>query len=189
MYQPLFVRVMGLLLFAVGLAGFSLPFWFNSLIKDSSAIELPLSMVSDAAVSPDGRVFVGIEPFGRIQIYSRDGRFLRSFSVDFPSGAVCLDALDAPAMPIEDRRVHTDEVIVDGLRVREFWPSRRFHCRVDPPVRAVTWWPGAVVIDFADGRPPLRLARAWWHYLVPGFLWSFLIMNLGIVLWRRWSGA
>jgi hypothetical protein len=153
-------------------------------IKNEPAIEMPLSMISDAALSPDGRVFVGIMPLGRVQIYSANGEFLRSFSVDMDSGTVCLDAMDAPPIPVQDSRVQTAEIIIEGLRVREYWPSRRFTCRVDPPVQSVTWWPTFVVVSFTDGRPPVTLTRAWWHYFALGPFLSFLTFALGNVMLR-----
>jgi hypothetical protein len=177
------IRFIALVLIVVGVVGLSIPFWINSLIKDDPTIEMPLSMVSDAAVSPDGRVFVGIAPLGRVQIYSADGSFLSSFSVDFDSGTVCIDAMDAPPIPIQDARVKTGEVVVDGLRIREYWPSRRFHCRIDPPVHSINWWPISVNVIFDDGRPPLTFRRAWWHYLALGPFASFLTMVLGFLLW------
>lgn len=173
----------------IGIVGFSALFWANSIIKDDADFEMPLSMVSDAAVAPDGRIYVGIMPYGRIQVYAADGRFLRSFSVDAPSGSLCLDAMDAPPIPIEDPRVQTAEWIIDGLRVREFWPSRRFECRVDPPVRSVSWWPTSVTVTFTDGRAPLSLARAWWHYLALGPFWSFLMIAIGNVLRSKFPWA
>jgi hypothetical protein len=176
------IRFIALMLIVIGAVGFSLPFWINNVIKNDPAIEMPLSMISDAAVSPDGRVFVGIAPLGRVQIYSANGNFLRSFSVDFPSGTVCLDAMDAPPMPVEDSRVQTAELIIEGLRVREYWPSRRFSCRLDASVKSVTWWPTSVIVSFTEGRPPLALARAWWHYFALGPFVSFLTLAIGMLL-------
>lgn len=182
------VRIIGFVLAIIGAVGFSLPFWINTVIKDDPTIEMPLTEIGDAAVSPDGLLFVSLMPLGRIQTYTPDGRFLRSFSVDAPSGAVCLDAMDAPPMPVQDRRVQTIELVVEGLRVREFWPARNFDCRVDPPVKVVTWWPASVVVTFSDGRPPLTLRRLWWHYFALGPFWSFLTMMIGSMLWSRWQG-
>jgi hypothetical protein len=175
--------LLAFVLIVIGVVGFSLPFWINTLVKDDPTIEMPLALISDVAASPDGRVFGGIAPLGRVQIYSAKGRFLRSFSVDFPSGSVCLDAMDAPPMPVMDKRVQTAELIIEGLRVREYWPSRKFHCRVDPPVRSVAWWPTSVIVSFTDGRT-LQLVRAWWHYFALGPFFSFLTAVIGGMLWR-----
>ncbi len=168
------VRVVAILLVVVGAVGFSVPFWFGAVNEETPALEMPLVEISDVAVTRDNRVFFALMPLGRVQSYSADGKFLRSYVVQVPSGSACL----AP-------KADTDAVAgrgMDTLLVSEYWPSRRDTCSLDPPVKSVEWWLTSVTVAFTDGRPPLTIGRAWWHYFALGPFGSFLLLALGWLL-------
>lgn len=187
------IRIVSIVLVIVGGAGFLAPFWIGAAIKDTGAIEMPLVEVEDVAASADGRMFFAIMHLGRVQVYDGAGKFVRNFPVDNGGGAFCLDLVGDRLTVYVARRDAADEFDLDGRTIRLNTPidEKQYDtaCRYDARVRSVESTFEAVRIAFADGRPPLTLARAWWHYLAFGPFGSWLTFAVGLVLWPEWRRA
>jgi hypothetical protein len=187
------VRIASIFLVIVGAAGFTAPFWIDSVVKDAGAIELPLVEIEDSAVSDDGRVFFALMPLGRIQIYDGAGKFVRNFPIDSSGGAFCLDVDGNRITVAIARRDAADEIDLGGrpLRLNAPIDEKQYSvaCQSDPRVRSVerTW--ETVVVKFADDRPSLTLNRKWWHYLAYGPFGSWLMFMVGLLLWPEWRRA
>ncbi len=184
----LFVRLLSIVLIIIGFAGFSAPFWFGA-VKGAESIELPLAAIEDVAVGDDGGLYFALMHLGRVQVYSREGNFVRNFPISNSGGAFCLSIAGDRLTVAVARRDAADEFDLDGKPL-----SRDAHltdgqyaevCRRDERVRFVDWAVGAVTLTFADGRH-VTLARQLWHYAALGPFWSWLMFMIGLALWPEW---
>jgi hypothetical protein len=167
------IRVIGAALAIVGALGLSVPFWFGAVNEGTPELEMPLVDITDVAVSRDNHVFFALMLLDRVQSYSADGMFLRSYAAHSPSDSACLDYVGEAGL---------SQPNIDGLLIHEYWPSRHHACSLDPPVRAMNWELTATTVTFTDGRPPLVIKRAWWHYAALGYFESFLLLAFGASL-------
>ena len=111
-----FVRLLSIALFAVGIVGFSSPFWLG-MVKGIEVIELPLAEIEDVAVSDDKRIYFALMHLARVQVYDGNGRFIRNFEVETSGGMFCLD-IDGDRLTVAvARRSAFDEFDLDGRRV------------------------------------------------------------------------
>ncbi|NQX76958.1 hypothetical protein [Gilvibacter sp.] len=52
--------------------------------------ELPLNGVEDFAVDSEGNIFLGLQDFGKVQMYNSNGQFIRNWQVDKSGGTFTL---------------------------------------------------------------------------------------------------
>lgn len=183
------IRALALLLIVVGAAGFLAPFWLG---PSANSIELPLVEIEDVAAEDD-RLFFALMHLGHVQVYARDGTFIRNFHVDNAGGAFCLDGTDGKLTVAVARRDAADTLDLDGRPIQLNAPITEEQysatCARDPDLRAVDESLADVTVFFADGRPPLTIKRRWWHYLAYGPFASWFLFALGLILWPEWRRA
>lgn len=182
------IRLLSIVLFVIGVAGFAAPFWIES-VKGIETIELPLAEIEDVAIAHDNRIYFALMHLARVQVYLGNGRFIGSFAVENRGGAFCLDTEGDRLTVAVARRDAFDVFDLDGkLLNRNLMITGGGYaqaCRPDPRIRSVDWAIREATLNFTDGRR-LVFARQFWHYLALGPFWSWLLFILALFLWPEW---
>lgn len=184
----IFARLLSIVLFVVGFAGFTAPFWLGS-VKGVEAIELPLTEINDVSVSGDGRLYFALMHLSRVQVHDSQGRFIRNFAVDNSGGGFCLD-IDGDRLTVAvARRNASSEFDLDGRQLSgdTRLVDRRYEdiCKPDPRLRSVDWAVSEIMLTFADNSR-LSIARQPWHYLALHVFLSWFFVVIALFLWPEW---
>ena len=61
----MFLRLVGVILTFIGIAGFLMPLWINAVVTETHKLEFPLTEISDVAVSENGDLYFSLLFAGR----------------------------------------------------------------------------------------------------------------------------
>lgn len=187
------IRLIAIVMVAIGLAGFFMPFWIGSLPKGATALELPVADVADAAVSDSGELFIGLGFLGRVQKYSATGQFLENFALESSGGAFCLDIRDDVLTVYMARRDAAGQYGLDGNLIRRDIPiseqKYRESCALDPAIEGIEYAFDSVTVVLKDANQPINIDRQAWHYLAYNPFVSWLLFVVGLALIPEWRNA
>jgi hypothetical protein len=180
------LRFVALALVLTGLFGVFLQDLIGLAIPDTPDLEAPVWQIDDVALAPDGTILLALPHPARIQLYSRDGRFIRSFPVRTSGGAFAIDISNGRLLTYVHRRNVVEEMTMSGqvVQTTKLTDGAAYAAAAarDDRVRAVSRNAQATTIEFTDGDPPLTISYKPWHYLAPGAFLSRLIFGMGFVL-------
>ncbi len=194
-----------LLLGFCGVIGFSsgsiLNLWGDELSSPLRGVDLPLTEVADAKVDSQGRVYVALMFYCRIQVYDRDGNFL--FGVHIPTGGgdfqIAIDGSDQIKIaPRRERRILTmtrDGQILDSIDDPDTVQFQQLdnqsegyvHPRTGDRVE-VRGFPICTVVKSSRGHPDVRISTSVLLYPIAGPLPAWLLIwgiPLGLHLRRK----
>lgn len=182
------IRLISVLLVLIGSAGFLAPFWIGA-VPNINAVELPLSAISDVAISDEGDLYIAIASHGRIQKYSPDGKFLGGFEIEFAGGAFCLD-IDGSELTVSiARRDAADVFDLSGNIISANTPisEDEYHesCRKDAQIDSRL---DRTIVSFDDGQS-ITIKRKSWHYLALNTFASWGMFVIGLLLFPEWRRA
>jgi hypothetical protein len=178
-------RVVALGLVLIGLFGVLLQTLIGPVIPDTPDLEAPVWEIADVAIAPDGTILLALPHPARIQLYSRDARFIRSFPIRTSGGPFTIDIADGRLLTYFGRRNVVEELTMTGQVIQTSNLDSTAYEAASPPdirVRAITTNAQTTTIDFTDGSSALTIAHRPWHYLAPGAFLSRLIFGTGFVL-------
>ncbi len=189
----MFIRMIAFILVVIGAAGFFMPFWIGAVVSDLSKLELPLSEVSDVAVSEDGEIYFALTFLGRIQKYSASGEFIQGLDVDSGGGQFCLTLAERELAVYVARRDAVDKYDLAGNVIRLNAPidenTYRKSCIWDERVRSIDYSINKVSVLLSDANEPISIRRRLWHCFAPGPFASWLIFVVGLTLIPEWRRA
>ncbi len=179
------------LLGAVGWFGGAL--FGGGLLSVPVHFEVPLGELEGIAVDSKGRVYCGASFYGRVQVYDREGRFLRGWSADASGGAFRIKV-------DEDDRVHV-ATARGGLHWIWDREGRLIHKAEDPSqfeafpasattdrsgnryeIRGRSLFPRVVRTD-AEGRQCVMIATPWYLWIIQGPFPAWIFFFLGMIVW------
>lgn len=150
-----------------GLFGVFLQDLIGRAIPDTPDLEAPVWQIDDVALAPDGAILLALPHPGRIQIYSRDARFIRSFTVRPRGGAFAIDIVDGRLLAYIKRREVVEEMTMSGQVVQTTKITDRAAydaaLRRDGRFGSLSTDVHATTIEFTDGSLPLTIAHKAWH--------------------------
>lgn len=79
------IKLVGIFLAILGCLGWTTTF-APSVISNLN-IEYPLGVLKSIAVDSSGRIYCGIEAYSRIQVYDKNGRYLKGWFIDSSGGS------------------------------------------------------------------------------------------------------
>lgn len=185
----MFVRLIAALVVLIGAAGFLMPFWIGS-VPGIYNVELPLSDISDVAISNEGDLFFANTHQGRIQIYSRSGEFIRGIDVKSAGGLFCIDLHESELKVSVARRDAADILDLSGKIVRTDIPINeedfRASCEKDAQFDARL---DRAIVSLAGAVDPITIKRKTWHYLALSPFASWATFVAGLALFPEWRRA
>jgi hypothetical protein len=159
------LRLASILLFTLGLVGWcSGPLMSSGVIPIGAETELPPALPQSVAVDSQGRVYLAVAFFSRVQQYDADGTFLRGWSVEAGRGTFRLRTNEAGQLEVFVSR--GDRLLTFGVdgellasnvvgqdRTSDFngyhaVSTRGWEVTVENPVL----WPSLIRIDPAGNR-------------------------------------
>ena len=189
--------IIGGICLATGILGFLTGMFasFGALNWVPSSFEMPLGHLDDIAVDEYGNIYCALQFYSRVQVYDRDGRFLRGWPVNPPGGAFQIRAKTSGQIEIttvrEDLSVFTPEgqLIEYKEDVPGYWGEfereaddyRRNQDGSTLSVKGPIYNRHVVRVP-PSGETKTVICTPWYLWLFAGPMPVFLLMPIGMLL-------
>lgn len=192
--------------FLVGFAGWGAAIACGlGFLQPPRSLQMPPGTIGDIELDRQGRIYLALQMYGRVQVYDNSGRFLYGWQVDTAGGTMKMEIRRGTRVNVVAHRVDRqyvyslagellDEKEVDGDYVRRFGDDTPLE--EEGPggsryrVRWRTFYP--YVTKTSDGKDAVNiLSTPFWLWLMmapfPTFIWALIgiATTLAIVLPRE----
>jgi hypothetical protein len=153
--------------------------------------ELPLGNTEDIVVSRDGRIFLGLQFYGKIQSYDAKGKFLKNWDVDNSAGAFRLDICDDTLLVATARgdlliKYNVEGKIIDKQSIRNIYLKHRESNPYVDSFNNLTYKLNhgllASVTKIENGKSEKIISMPFFLMIFKGPMPAFLFAAIGVII-------
>ena len=170
-----------------------MPFWIGLVFGEAHELEMPLTEISDVAMSENGDLYFALTFAGRVQKYSSNGDFEKSFQINASGGSFCLAIIGDELAVYLARRDAEERYDLNGNSIRQSIPFNEFayseKCEWNEHIADVKSMLQHVTVSFANAENAITIERQPWHFIVFGPFISWITLAIGLFLIPEWRYA